>query len=75
MSPALHSAHIALLRDQSRLPTAAQALILAAVMVTKWDRMRRTRQSLAKLDPHLLDDVGITRTTAAREIQKPFWRE
>lgn len=75
MSPALHSAQIALLNDQTRLPTAAQALIFAAVVVTKWDRLRRTRKSLAKLEPHHLNDIGVGKSTAAQEAQKPFWRD
>lgn len=52
MSPALHSAHIALLNDQSRLPTVAHAFVVAAVIMTKWDRRYKTRKALAKLDDH-----------------------
>lgn len=75
MSPALHSAHIALLNNESRLPTAAHAFIVAAVVVTKWDRRYRTRKALTKLDPHTLQDIGITSTAAQDEAGKPFWRE
>ena len=75
MSPALHSAHIALLSNQNRLPTAAQVLIFAAVVVTKWDRLRRNRKSLAKLETHQLNDIGLGRSTAETEAQKPFWRD
>lgn len=75
MSPALHSAQIALLNSQNRLPTMAHALIFAAVMVTKWDRLRRTRKALTKLEPHQLADIGIERSSAAHEAQKPFWRD
>lgn len=75
MSPALHSAQIALLNDQNRLPTVAHALIFAAVVVTKWDRLRRTRKSLARLEKHQLMDIGVEKSTAAHEAQKPFWRD
>ena len=34
----------------------------------------RQRRALADLDDRLLDDVGITRSEAAREIAKPYWR-
>ena len=74
MSPALHSAHLALLNDQSRLPTVAHAFVVAAVIMTKWDRRYKTRKALAKLDDHTLQDVGITRTVAHQESRKPFWR-
>lgn len=75
MSPALHPAQIALLNTQNRLPTLAHALILAAVVVTKWDRLRRTRKTLAELELHQLKDIGVTKSTAAHEAQKPFWRD
>ena len=39
-----------------------------------WIERSRQRHALADLDNRLLDDVGITRSAAAREIAKPFWR-
>ena len=74
MSPALHSAHVALLNGHSRLPTAAQLLVVAAVVVTKWDTLRRTRKSLATLTPEALDDIGVSRAAAKAEAERPFWR-
>jgi uncharacterized protein YjiS (DUF1127 family) len=35
---------------------------------------RAQRQMLARLDPHLLRDVGIDASVAAAECAKPFWR-
>ena len=35
---------------------------------------RAQRQLLARLDPHLLRDIGLDATTAAEECAKPFWR-
>ena len=75
MSPALHTAHINLLNSQSRLPTAAHALVVAAVVVTKWDCRRRTRKTLAKLDQDALHDIGLTPGAARSEAAKPFWRD
>ncbi len=40
----------------------------------EWIERSRQRHALAGLDNRLLDDVGITRSQAAREIAKPFWR-
>jgi uncharacterized protein YjiS (DUF1127 family) len=33
----------------------------------------RTRKSLAKLDGHLLNDIGLNRFEAEAEWAKPFW--
>ena len=39
-----------------------------------WIERSRQRRALANLDDRLLDDVGIMRSEATREIAKPFWR-
>lgn len=75
MSPTLHTVNLALLNNQTRLPTAAHVLISVAVTVTKWDRYRRTRKELKALDPHLLNDIGLTARAASIEARKPFWRD
>ncbi|MCX7559086.1 DUF1127 domain-containing protein [Sulfitobacter sp. F26204] len=33
----------------------------------------RSRRQLAALDPHQLDDIGISETTAKTEAKRPFW--
>jgi len=35
---------------------------------------RATRQALAELEPHLLEDIGRTAEEARREASRPFWR-
>ncbi len=75
MSPSFHAAKLALLNDQARLPPVAHVLIALAVMVTKWDRYRRTRKALNGLEQHLLEDVGLTRDVAYNEARKPFWKD
>jgi uncharacterized protein YjiS (DUF1127 family) len=35
---------------------------------------RRDRSALAKLDPHLLRDIGLTPDEAQGEAVKPFWQ-
>ena len=42
--------------------------------VAVWVRVRRQRRHLMDLDDHILNDIGISRTEAAREARKPFWR-
>jgi len=46
-----------------------------AAMLTKWVETRATRAALARLDAHLLQDIGLEKGTAQREAARPFWRE
>lgn len=39
-----------------------------------WQRRSTWRTRLSELDDRLLQDIGITRAEAMREIRKPFWR-
>lgn len=43
-------------------------------LVSAWLRRWHTRRSLAKLDMHLLRDIGMAPETRAAEVAKPFWR-
>jgi uncharacterized protein YjiS (DUF1127 family) len=40
-----------------------------------WRNHARMRGHLARMDDRLLDDIGVSRLDAKREINKPFWRE
>lgn len=42
-------------------------------LVLHWSTLRRERLDLAALDDRLLRDIGIDRTTALREAERPFW--
>ncbi len=37
-------------------------------------RRYRTRVAIARLDAHLLRDIGVTFSEAEQEANKPFWR-
>lgn len=42
-----------------------------------WRQRVRLRSDLARLrriDPRLIEDIGISREAAEQEIAKPFWR-
>lgn len=39
----------------------------------RWMALSRNRAGLAKLDGHLLKDVGLTQDDAKREASRPFW--
>ena len=69
------SAQIAILQTQMSLPTVARLALTLAVVVTKWDKYLRTRRTLSRLDPHELDDIGVTRSSANAEAAKPFWQD
>jgi uncharacterized protein YjiS (DUF1127 family) len=42
----------------------------------RWSERSRRRAAFRDLadDPHLLDDIGLTRREAMDEADKPFWR-
>ena len=42
--------------------------------VAIWVQRSRQRKHLARLDQHLLDDIGLTQEMVVKEIAKPFWR-
>lgn len=39
-----------------------------------WQERTAERAHLASLDDRLLKDMGISRSEAAQEVYKPFWR-
>lgn len=43
-------------------------------LLNVWLERRRQRTMLARLDAHLLEDIGLSSEDVAREISKPFWR-
>lgn len=44
-------------------------------MLRAWRHRRATRRALARLDAHMLRDIGLSSHSAADEIAKPFWRD
>jgi uncharacterized protein YjiS (DUF1127 family) len=51
--------------------------LLAAVVgaVLSWQQRHRARATLARLDDHMLRDIGLSLSDAQVEISKPFWRD
>lgn len=74
MSQALRSAQIAALNAHAPLPLLAAIAVRFAVVVTKWDHLRKSRKQLRTLEPHLLRDIGLDPVTAQAEATRPFWR-
>ena len=70
MSSRLHALHL-----PASLPPLSRMLVSVALVLASWDDRRRTRSSLARLDDHLLADIGLGSDNAATEYAKPFWRD
>ena len=58
----------------ARQSAAASATRAALALLACWRDRARERRQLARLDARGLADIGITRSEAARECAKPFWR-
>ncbi|TIM33775.1 MAG: DUF1127 domain-containing protein [Mesorhizobium sp.] len=46
-------------------------------IIAAWDERKRFRwelEQMSKDNPHLIDDIGLTRRQVEAEIAKPFWR-
>ena len=43
--------------------------------LSAWRQRLRDRHDLARLDNHLLRDIGLSHGHREREVNKPFWRE
>jgi len=56
-----------------RAPVTAACCILR--VVSMWHERTASRHVLARLDDHLLEDIGLTRVDVERELKKPFWTE
>jgi len=51
------------------------AVSRAVRIVSTWQQRAADRHVLARLDDHLLQDIGLTREAVRRDLMKPFWRE
>lgn len=60
---------------QGRIKTQPQGLRAVWLAVQTWATRRRHRHALARLDGHMLRDIGMTHSHAAQECAKPFWAE
>ena len=59
----------------SGLTGSGRAWPKARGLVSDWLARRRSRRTLAALDPHMLRDIGLTMQDAQAERAKPFWRD
>lgn len=57
-----------------RLGQRATLLKIYGTLAT-WFARWKQRRALSRLDDRLLADIGVTRTQAKHEADKPFWRD
>ncbi len=43
------------------------------VRISEWQQQKRQQYSLARLDDHLLADIGLSREQQSRECSTAFW--
>lgn len=55
-------------------PSFGRVLVDIAGVIALWHERSRQRRALMKLDDRLLSDIGIARSEAEYEADKPFWR-
>src|SRR3990167_7101839 len=63
-----------LMFKQTPLPPLSRLMVTLALTVVTWETRYRSRQSLRRLPPHMLRDIGLNVDEAEIEIEKPFWR-
>lgn len=74
MAQTSHAPHLAFLGTEQTLAPQAALALYVAVVLTKWSTRHRTRKALAKLDAHLLKDIGLNPLDARAEASRMFWR-
>ncbi len=74
MAQASHAPHLAFLSAESQLAPLPAFALFAAVVLTKWSTRHRTRKALARLEPHLLKDIGLDSHAARHEASRMFWQ-
>ncbi|PSH69540.1 hypothetical protein CU102_08325 [Phyllobacterium brassicacearum] len=53
------------------------SLVTLRSIFTTWDERKHFRwelEQMSKDNPHLIDDIGLTRWQVETEIAKPFWQ-
>jgi len=58
--------------EKSQAKAALPLRIVANLVL--WQRRMSSRHQLARLDPRLLADAGISEAQRFAELSKPFWR-
>ncbi|MDA5095686.1 DUF1127 domain-containing protein [Aliiroseovarius sp. KMU-50] len=65
---------LAYLNTHASLPAMAEVALFVAVTWTKWAERRQMRKNLRDLPEFRLKDIGVTKSEADLEADKPFWK-
>ncbi|GGB03646.1 DUF1127 domain-containing protein [Allosediminivita pacifica] len=55
------------------LPTLHRPRPGLSALLRRWHSLHRQRTALSQLDPHLLEDIGVTEAEARREAARAPW--
>jgi uncharacterized protein YjiS (DUF1127 family) len=64
-------------RGLAEAPRRHYSLAILRSIITTWEERKRLRwelEQMSKDNPHLIDDIGLTRRRVEAEIAKPFWQ-
>ncbi len=75
MAQASQSPYLAFLGAEPQLAPLPALAVFVAVVLTRWGTRHRTRNALAKLEPHMLRDIGVSASAARRETERMFWQD
>ena len=74
MAQVSRSPRLAFLGTEPQLAPLPALAVFVAVVLTRWGSRHRTRKALAKLEPHMLRDIGVSAFAARREAGRMFWQ-
>jgi uncharacterized protein YjiS (DUF1127 family) len=61
--------------ESQAIPPVPSVVAVLSRLVTTWTARHRARRALARLDDHLLRDIGLDRMEAERETSRRFWQD
>jgi uncharacterized protein YjiS (DUF1127 family) len=61
-------------RNHRRTPLDASSPTRLVDLIFTWHQRRRSRYNLMGLPDAMLKDIGLSRSDAEQEWEKPFWR-
>lgn len=72
-----HTPHVALAEDfcsRATIPVTSNLALRLAHLMLVWNDRSKARTILRNMEPHRLDDLGLTKDQIYLEARKPFWQ-
>jgi uncharacterized protein YjiS (DUF1127 family) len=76
-SPLSHAAWPGTPVEPAEMSRRHYGLATLPTIIATWEERKRFRwdlEQMSKANPHLIDDIGLTRRQVDAEIAKPFWQ-